>query len=149
VTRIILSEADETPLPAVLSKGFEAFNGPFVGEHGYKPLRLMVFRDGEDAPAGGIHAHCYAAWLHVLMVFLPEDLRRGGLGTRLFDRIEAEAMARGCVGAYLDTLSWQARPFYEKRGYTLFGTLPDSPPGHSRYFMMKRFARETKEPPHV
>lgn len=145
MTRIVLSEADETPLAEVLSKGFEAFNGPFVGEHGYKPLRLMVFRDGEDVPAGGIQAHCYAAWLHVIMVFLPEDLRRGGLGTQLFDRIEAEAQARGCVGAYLDTLSWQARPFYEKRGYTLFGTLPESPPGHSRYFMMKRFARETKE----
>eukprot|EP01031_Cornospumella_fuschlensis_P008131 gene8131-10033_t len=99
----------------------------------------MAFREGEDTP-GGIQAHCYGAWLHVLMVYLPEDLRRSGLGTALFDRIEAEAQARGCIGAYLDTLSWQARPFYEKRGYVLFGTIPDNPPGHARYFLMKRFA---------
>ena len=140
MTRLVLSEAEETPLAEVLHAGFQAFNGPFVGEHGYKPLRLMVFRDGEEVPAGGIQAQCYGAWLHVLMVYLPEDLRRSGLGTALFDRIEAEAQARGCIGAYLDTLSWQARPFYEKRGYELFGTLPDSPPGHARYFLKKRFA---------
>ena len=140
MTRLLLSEAEETPLLDVLVEGFRGFNAPFVGEHGYKPLRLMVFREGEDTPAGGIQGHCYGAWLHVLMVYLPEDLRRTGLGTALFDRIEAEAQARGCIGAYLDTLSWQARPFYEKRGYTLFGTIPDNPPGHARYFMMKRFA---------
>jgi len=143
--RIELSEAENTPLTDVLVAGFEGFNGPFVGPHGYKPLRLMVFRDGEDVPAGGIQGHCYAAWLHVLMFWLPEDLRRGGLGARLLRRMEEEARARGCVGVYLDTLSWQARPFYEKQGYTLFGTLHDTPPGHSRFFLMKRLDGE----PHV
>jgi GNAT superfamily N-acetyltransferase len=137
--RIVLSDAEETPLRAVLAKGFEAFNGPHVGPHGYTPLRLMVFRDGEDVPAGGILGHCYAAWLHMLMVFLPEDLRRGGLGAQLVARMEAEAHARGCIGAYLDTFAFQARPFYEKQGYRVFGTLDDCPPGQSRYFMMKRF----------
>ena len=104
MTRLVLSEAEETPLARVLETGFESFNAPFIGEHGYKPLRLMVFRDGEEIPAGGIQAQCYAAWLHVLDVYLPEDLRRTGLGTTLFDRIETEAAARGCVGAYLTTL---------------------------------------------
>lgn len=140
MTRLVLSEAEETPLENVLVEGFRTNNAPFIGEHGYKPLRLMVMRDGEDAPVGGIQAHCYGAWMHVLMVWLPEDLRRGGLGTALFDRIEAEAQARGCIGAYLDTFSFQARPFYEKRGYICFGTLDDNPPGHARHFMMKRFA---------
>jgi len=144
--RIVLSEEEKTPLEDVLYEGFVAFNGPFIGPHGYKPLRLMVFRDGEDAPAGGIHGHCYAAWLHVVMFYLPEDLRRGGLGAQLLRRAEEEARARGCVGVYLDTLSFQARPFYEKQGYTLFGTLPDNPPGHSRYFMMKRLDGDTHVP---
>ena len=143
--RIELSEAEETPLAPVLVAGFEAFNGPIVGPHGYKPLRLMVFRDGEDVPAGGIHAHCYAAWVNVLMFYLPEDLRGAGLGARLLRRIEEEGRARGCVGAFLDTLSFQARPFYEKQGYSCFATLSDCPPGGARYFMMKRLDGE----PHV
>lgn len=145
--RILLSEAEVTPLAPVLFAGFEAFNGPHVGPHGYRPLRLMLFRDGEDTPAGGIQGHCYAAWLHMLMVYLPEDLRRRGLGAQLVARIESEARARGCIGAYLDTFEWQARPFYEKQGYRLFGTLPDCPPGRSRYFLMKRFDEGARDVP--
>jgi GNAT superfamily N-acetyltransferase len=143
LTRIELSEAEQTPLEDVLVAGFERFNGPYIGPHGYKPLRLMVFREGEDTPCGGIQGHCYGAWLHILMFYLPEDLRRTGLGTELLERAEAEARARGCIGAFLDTLSFQARPFYEKCGYRLFGTIPDCPPGHARFFMMKRFDGET------
>ena len=126
-------------LEEVLSEGFRAFNGPHVGPHGWMPLQLAVFRDGDRQLAGGIVAHCYAAWVHVTMFWLPEDLRRQGLGAKLLREVEREAAARGCIGAYLDTLSFQARPFYEKQGYRLFGELPDCPPGGARYFMMKRF----------
>ncbi|WP_376096258.1 GNAT family N-acetyltransferase [Roseomonas sp. CCTCC AB2023176] len=144
--RIILSEDDETPLGPVLHAGLEAFNAPFVGPHGWKPLRLMVFRDGEEAPAGGLLAQRYAAWLHVLLFWLPEDLRRGGVGRDLLRRAEEWARAEGCIGCYLDTLSWQGRPFYEKQGYRLFAELPDSPPGHSRFFMLKRFDGDAHVP---
>jgi GNAT superfamily N-acetyltransferase len=137
--RIEISEAEQTPLEAVLFAGLRNFNDPYMGLHGYTPLRLMVFRDGEDVPVGGIQGHSLAAWLYIQLVYLPEDLRRDGLGSRLMQQAEDEGRARGCVGVYLDTFSFQARPFYEKRGYTLYGTIPDSPPGHSRYFLMKRF----------
>jgi hypothetical protein len=40
---------------------------------------------------------------------------------------------------WLDTFSFQARPFYEKLGYEVFGQLEDYPRGHSRYFLQKRF----------
>ena len=40
----------------------------------------------------------------------------------------------------LDTFAFQAPAFYEKQGYTLFGTIEDLPPGHARYFLQKRFA---------
>ena len=33
-----------------------------------------------------------------------------------------------------------ALPFYQKRGYTIFGELPDMPPGHTQYFMRKKLA---------
>ncbi|MDB5536981.1 MAG: Acetyltransferase family protein, partial [Devosia sp.] len=41
------------------------------------------------------------------------------------------------VGIWLDTFSFQARPFYEKLGYSVFGTIPDYPPGGARYFLSK------------
>ncbi len=51
-----------------------------------------------------------------------------------------EAARRGCRYAWLDAFSFQARGFYEKLGYTVLGTLEDSPPGHSRYFLKKNLA---------
>ena len=50
----------------------------------------------------------------------------------------AEAIRRGCWGAYLNTFSYQARPFYEKLGYQVFGTLDVYPAGHQEFFMRKR-----------
>jgi len=37
----------------------------------------------------------------------------------------------------LYTLSWQARPFYEKLGYRVFGEMPFADGAHRRYFMRK------------
>jgi hypothetical protein len=53
---------------------------------------------------------------------------------------EAAAKARGCRGAYVDTFSFQAAPFYRKLGFKPFGVLNDFPPGHHRVFFHKRFA---------
>jgi ribosomal protein S18 acetylase RimI-like enzyme len=53
---------------------------------------------------------------------------------------EAEAIHRGCRGAWLDTFSFQARGFYERLGYSIFGTIENFPPGHRRFFLKKDFA---------
>jgi hypothetical protein len=52
--------------------------------------------------------------------------------------IEGAAEERGCERAHLDTFSYQARPFYEKLGYRVFGELEDYPPGHTRFFLRKQ-----------
>ena len=52
---------------------------------------------------------------------------------------EAEARARGCIGATLGTYDFQARPFYEKQGYEVFGTLEPYPNGHCSYYLRKIF----------
>ncbi len=54
------------------------------------------------------------------------------------DAAEDYARYRNCHSAFLDTHTWQARPFYERRGYELFATLDDFPPGHQKFFLKKR-----------
>ena len=79
------------------------------------------------------------AHLHVDLLFVPEDLRRTGIGRRIMIDAEEEAIRRGCRGAWLDTYSFQARGFYERLGYAMFGTIENYPPGHSRFFLKKTF----------
>ena len=79
-------------------------------------------------------------WLHVSLLWVAEERRHSGLGSRLLCDLEAAAAERGCRHAHLDTFSYQARPFYERHGYTLFATLDDYPPGHQRFFLRKTFA---------
>jgi ribosomal protein S18 acetylase RimI-like enzyme len=56
---------------------------------------------------------------------------------------EQEAIARGCRGAWLDTYSFQARGFYERLGYAVFGILNDYPPGQKRIFCTKSWSHGT------
>jgi hypothetical protein len=51
---------------------------------------------------------------------------------------ERYAIEKGAEAAFLDTFSFQARPFYEKLGYKVFGTLEDQPPGHTHYWLAKK-----------
>ena len=136
---VTLSERADDPAARAAFDGLTAFNAPFVGPHGFKPLSLVVRREPGGVPVGGAFGWCYGAWYFLHYMFLPEDLRGGGLGARLIARIEAEARARGCIGAWVDTFSFQARPFYERQGYTVFGSIEDQPPGHARHFLFKRF----------
>lgn len=136
---VSLTEQHDPPEAQSALDGLTAFNAPFVGPHGYRPLSLVVRREAGGLAVGGAYGWCYGAWYFLHYLFLPADLRGAGQGAALLRRIEAEARARGCIGAWLDTFSFQADGFYEKQGYTRFATLPEHPPGHARHFMMKRF----------
>jgi len=77
-------------------------------------------------------------WLHIRFLWVAESLRRQSLGRRLVLAAEYEARRRGCAHVHLDTFSFQAVPFYERLGYTVFGRLDDYPPGHTKVFLQKR-----------
>jgi len=97
----------------------------------------VVARDSDDALMGGIYGEIYWGWLNILAIWVAPQLRRHGLGTQLLARAEAEAPAKGCHGAYLDTFSFQSVEFYTRAGYEIFGTLEQFPNGHSRHFLRK------------
>ena len=113
-----------------------AYNADQTGLNDYRPL-VVVVRDAHDQVVGGLWGKTSYGWLFVELLFVPESMRGTGVGTRIMEQAETEAIARGCHGAWLDTFEFQARGFYEKRGYTCFGELPEYPRGSSRYFMRK------------
>ena len=85
----------------------------------------------------GLTGYVWGGWMHVNFIWVTESLRGQRHGTRLMDAAESFAIGHACIGATLETHSFQAPGFYAKRGYEVFGTLADYPPGHSKLFLRK------------
>ncbi|MFK3890498.1 GNAT family N-acetyltransferase [Sphingomonas sp. NPDC079357] len=98
----------------------------------------LVLRDEAGSAIGGLWAEASYRWLFVKYLALPPEARGKGQGRALMLAAEAEARRLGCVGIWLDTFSFQARGFYEKLGYDVFGQIDDYPPGEARFFLSKR-----------
>jgi len=86
----------------------------------------------------GLTGYVWGGWLHVNLLWVTESLRGHGHGSRLMDAAEQFATEHDCLGVTLETHSFQAPGFYARRGYEVFGTLEDYPPGHSKLFLRKR-----------
>lgn len=101
--------------------------------------RVAVFlRDDADRVMGGALGGIWGGWLHLNFLWVTDALRGQGYGSQLLARVEDQARAHQCRGIFLETHSFQALPFYERRGYVVLGELQDYPPGHSFYMMCKR-----------
>jgi GNAT superfamily N-acetyltransferase len=118
--------------------GLRGFNRRHAAPPNFAPLTLSA-RAGAEL-VGGLVGETGWEWLHVDLLWVDDAHRGRGIGRRLLHAAEAEAAQRGCRHAYLDTFDFQARPFYERLGYTVFGALDDYPPGHTRYYLRKRLA---------
>jgi GNAT superfamily N-acetyltransferase len=75
--------------------------------------------------------------LFVDVVFVDDNHRNKGLGSSLLQKVEAEAKAMGATVSNLNSFDFQAKEFYIKQGYEVFGVLEDSPKGHDLYFLKK------------
>ncbi len=120
-----------------LVEGVRRFNDAILGESRSRSL-AAVARDGDGTVAGGVAGHTNYQWFLIRVVWVRGDRRGSGLGRRLMLMAEAEAIRRGCVGAQVDTVSFQAPGFYRKLGYREIGIVEDFPVGHSRHFFAKR-----------
>lgn len=97
-----------------------------------------VLKDENEAIIGGITAASYC-WkiLYINVLWIDEQYRKHGYGSQLLEKVEQEARNIGCHLAHLDTFDFQAKDFYLKHGYEIFGEL-DGPEGHKKYFMKKK-----------
>lgn len=78
-------------------------------------------------------------------LWVDENYRGQGLGSALIREAECAAKEKGCYAMTLGTFDFQARPLYEKHGFTVCGTIKNWPRGHENYLMMKRLDRPCEE----
>ena len=119
--------------------GVDNYNIATTGEAAYYPANFFL-RDPRGEVLGGLLGQIWGKWLHVAYLWVAEEARKAGHGRMLIERAEQYAVERGCVGVHVSTFSFQARPFYEKLGYEVFGVLEGMPPGHSHFYLKKRLA---------
>jgi GNAT superfamily N-acetyltransferase len=136
-----LVHEDDAALRAAIQAPLKDFNEPRFGASQFQTLAVAV-RDAAGQVSGGLWGHTSYGWLYVQLLVVPEALRSQGVGRQLLALAEAEALRRGCHGAWLDTFSPQAQGFYERLGYVRFGVLAGFPPGHTRRFLQKALKQD-------
>lgn len=114
-----------------------AFNDKAAGRAAqYHPFTFHILDDSGKV-IGGATGYGSFDWVFLEFLFVPEVMRGTGIGTDLLTRVEAFAREKRMVGIWVDTFSFQARPFYERHGYSVIGTIENHPIGGQRFFLQK------------
>lgn len=130
-------EREDADLHAAIVAGLRTH----AGEYGVTtiPVPLTIAAREGEVLLGALEGASNASWLYVRLLWVDAAHRGGGVGRRIMAAAEAESHKRGLRGMWLDTFEYQARPFYEKLGFALFGQLDYGAPAGLRYFLAKRF----------
>jgi ribosomal protein S18 acetylase RimI-like enzyme len=115
----------------------DIYNVGQTGVSAFYPVNFFV-KNARGETMGGLLGHVWGGWMHVKILWIDPALRGQDWGTRLMDQAEAYARERGAHSVELDTHSFQARPFYEARGYEVFGTLDNYPDAHKKFYLRKK-----------
>ena len=123
----------------VINRGLSDFNAEHLGDHKWMALDVYV-RNPDGQVVGGLIGGFVFDRLYIYALWVTQDLRGLGIGTRILKAAEDTAIERGCRVAFLDTLTFQAPVFYEKRGYERVAVV-DFQPGVQKIYMQKRFPK--------
>lgn len=127
-----------------LKKGlanFDSKNCPYFAKHKYgKRTKDFAFYAYEgNKRIGGVQGVLNMQnWARVDKFFIDEKYRGCDIGTQLMHQVEDFAKKHKCTGIITDTWDFQAKGFYEKMGFNLWGVLKDHPIGTTVYSFEKK-----------
>src|SRR5215472_398176 len=140
VPKITMTHTPDASVKEFLLDQIREYAWRRIGNSSNHRLLAILLSDPEtEEILGGVWSETYCSFLlHINLLFIPESMRGAGLGRQLIAQAKEEAAVRcSCHGVWLDALSWQARGFYEKLGYSLFANIDDYPMGHQGFFLKK------------
>lgn len=109
-------------------------------EYQEKEFNFLVYDDNKLI--GGAIGFIKYDWYFLDMLYIDEEYRKRNIGTRLINELENFARKEKLTGIRTDTWNFQAKEFYEKMGFKLFGELKDCPLGTINYFFEKKLYRD-------
>lgn len=114
----------------------------YTSKMDYIPLCYHI-KDENGLIIAGINAFSCWQMVYISEFWIDSAYRNQGIGSMLIKKIEDEAQSKGAIVSHTDTFDWQAKDFYLKHGYEVFGTIENCPPGHRRFFLKKHFIKVT------
>jgi GNAT superfamily N-acetyltransferase len=133
-----LTDAPQPDDSTVITDGLRAYNEAQAGGWDGRPLAIFARHPQTGEVVGGLLGRTSLGLLNIERFFLPENLRRARLGSRILAMAEAEGRRRNCSRAVLSTVHFQAPGFYLKQGWEVAARIECAPPGHTRFYMTKK-----------
>ena len=93
---LTVDDARDPAAEQVISEGLRGYNETQCGISDGRALNVVARDPETNSPLGGITGHTSLGVLFIDLFFLPEALRRGGVGSRLLQLAEDEGRRRGC-----------------------------------------------------
>ena len=101
-----------------------------------EPLNIYL-EDEQGNLVAGMVAETFGNWLEIEYLYVGDDLRGQGIGSKILEMAENESRNRGCKYSFVDTFNFQAPKFYEKYGYKEVFALEKYPYTGERYYYTK------------
>ena len=117
MTVTISPATEEEVQSGEIGRRLREFNSTYVGEYPATEHIRLNARETDGSVVGGIRAVVALYWLRVEVLWVDEDARGRGIGSRLLAEAERLAREMGARNAALETFEWQAPRFYQKHGY--------------------------------
>ena len=134
--KIEVVESPDAGLAEFFSKKILEFNLEHWEVKEKKSIAVKVC-DKDGNIIAGASAKSFGLWLLLDNLWVSENLRGQNMGSKILEKLEQTAITRGCKFVLLDTLNFQARPFYERHGYSVQWTQKKYPKDGCKYFMVK------------
>jgi GNAT superfamily N-acetyltransferase len=119
-----------------LDKELTAFNTAATGAGDYGSFSVKV-ADGAGELVGGLTAWTWGGLCGISMLWVREDRRKEGWGSKILLAAEEEARRRGCDRVAVSSFTFQAPGFYQRHGYVETGRTLGIPGGNADVHMFK------------
>ena len=106
----VIDEPDPADV-AVITDGLIGYDLSQTGYYDFRPLAVFVRDPATGEVVGGLHGRSEFGLVYIAWFFLPKDLRRARIGSRVLAMAEEEGRRRGCTRIALTTLSVEAPGF--------------------------------------
>jgi ribosomal protein S18 acetylase RimI-like enzyme len=100
------------------------------------PFSIFI-KDQDENVKGGISGTIFYGSLYVDSLWVDKTIRHQGWGTQLMVAAEKVGKQQGAKFATLNTMDWEALPFYQKLGYSIEFTR-EGYEKNSKMFMLRK-----------